>query len=617
MRELRLLIFFLLFLGIVCFFSIRNIFSPHIVDAKNTIFVKRGGSNLFINGLPFRFAGANIYWLSLDENVNGVNYPTQFRIDDVLDTAKNMGTTVIRSWAISVGCSLCIEPSLNNFNDQGFQTLDYAIKAATDRNIRLILSLTTNSRVYFGSRQTFTDWRQLPEDSFFINSTVIGDYEKYISHILNHVNPYTGIAYKNDPTIMAWETGNELASSSVWPSAWTKTIASYIKTISSQQMVADGHSASSYPYTYVDDKSLGFSNVDLFSGHYYPMDTTKLSQDVNQVTAKNKVYFVGEFDWANTSGGGDLSSFLSQIKGSNVAGDLYWSLFAHLDTYGYVQHSDGFTLHYPGDTQDMAQRAQKLRNHAYTMIGQAIPKDTQPKAPYLHQVTDVGGGYSVAWRGVSTGSTYQIDRSSDGLTWQTLINGQTDNNSPWVATTTSTFPYYYRITAFNLNGVNGPVSQKIRSTLEKVRNGSFEYAPYANWRSFWDINLINGAQATIARDTQTYADGGISARVDITNTGGTYWYIQLIQRNISFTKNIGHTITFWAKAASSRQGNITIQQTESPGTVYFNQTFNINTNWQKYTFSFIPTDNISNALLEFNLGQSLSSIWFDGVSITP
>ena len=43
---------------------------------------------------PFRFAGTNLYWLGLDENVGGVDYPTYFRIRDALDTAKALRQTV-------------------------------------------------------------------------------------------------------------------------------------------------------------------------------------------------------------------------------------------------------------------------------------------------------------------------------------------------------------------------------------------------------------------------------------------------------------------------------------------------------------------------------------------
>src|SRR5260370_30888136 len=70
-------------------------------------FVTRSGSQLMLNGRPFRFAGANIHWLALDDSTS---YPSQFRVNDALDATKAMGATVIRSHSlvISVGCCNCI-----------------------------------------------------------------------------------------------------------------------------------------------------------------------------------------------------------------------------------------------------------------------------------------------------------------------------------------------------------------------------------------------------------------------------------------------------------------------------------------------------------------------------
>ena len=65
-------------------------------------FVVRSGSQLLLKGKPFRFSGANIYWLGLDENVDGLDYPTTFRVDDALATAKEMGATVVRSHSLCI-----------------------------------------------------------------------------------------------------------------------------------------------------------------------------------------------------------------------------------------------------------------------------------------------------------------------------------------------------------------------------------------------------------------------------------------------------------------------------------------------------------------------------------
>ena len=60
---------------------------------------------------------------------------------------------------------------------------------------------------------TFLRWRGVSQDNygeqFYYNSQVIEDFKAYIRVIMTHVNRYTGVALKDDPTILAWETGNE------------------------------------------------------------------------------------------------------------------------------------------------------------------------------------------------------------------------------------------------------------------------------------------------------------------------------------------------------------------------------------------------------------------------
>jgi hypothetical protein len=61
------------------------------------------------------------------------------------------------------------------------------------------------------------------ENQFYTNPTVISDFKDYISHLITHVNVYNGKALVDDPTILAWETGNEIKP----PSNWTQEIAKY------------------------------------------------------------------------------------------------------------------------------------------------------------------------------------------------------------------------------------------------------------------------------------------------------------------------------------------------------------------------------------------------------
>ena len=73
---------------------------------------------------------------------------------------------------------------------------------------------------------------------FYTNPQVIDTFKVYIAHLLNFVNPGTGVALKDDPQILAWETGNELVGC---PSSWTKNVSDYIKVgLGAKQLVMDG-----------------------------------------------------------------------------------------------------------------------------------------------------------------------------------------------------------------------------------------------------------------------------------------------------------------------------------------------------------------------------------------
>src|SRR5438477_9807205 len=96
-------------------------------------FVTRSGTHLLLAGKPYRFGGANIEWLGLagygPADPAGPRYPSHFEIDDALTTAKEMGVRVVRSQTMgdSVGCELCLEPLLGQFNQAAFERIDYAL----------------------------------------------------------------------------------------------------------------------------------------------------------------------------------------------------------------------------------------------------------------------------------------------------------------------------------------------------------------------------------------------------------------------------------------------------------------------------------------------------------
>lgn len=167
---------------------------------------------------------------------------------------------------------------------------------------------------------------------FYTNATIIAGFKEYINHLLTHVNPYTGLTYAEDPTIMGYETGNELGGPTFGdmdvPVSWTTEIAQYIKQLGPNKLVIDG--------TYGINKThLPIKEIDIFSDHYYPLNNTKLTTDIALVESVEKVYLVGEYDWTGLNGGDSMQSFYGIIEQRQnltepvVAGDLFWSLFMH------------------------------------------------------------------------------------------------------------------------------------------------------------------------------------------------------------------------------------------------------------------------------------------------
>lgn len=439
-------------------------------------FVTRSGSDLQLGGRPFRFAGTNMYWLALDDNVKdagGATYPTAYRIDDAMTSAQDMGATVVRAWAGTVGCARCIEPSLGHFNDAAFASLDYAISSAQQHGMRVALDLVDNWAYYSGGKLTFTGWRGKGESAFFSDPTVIADYLAYIDHVVSHVNPYTHLAYRDDPTVMAWETGNEIwcqtCDHHAWDPRWTQQVADHLTSVAPRQLVIDGHGTeNSCLANCLDAASLSIPSVDLVDDHFYPMRATRVRDASAQAARAGKAYLIGEYDWVNHDARGDsLPAFLAAVESSPVAGDLSWALIPHFDGGGFVDHNDGFQLFYPGLTADARDRGQRLRQHAATMRGTTAGARLVPAAPVLLGAVRGPAGTKLVWRGAAGAAAYVVQRSLDGVAWSTVATGLQDTLSdadPGWTDPAALAGSSYRLAAVNLDGMTGAWSAPLPSS---------------------------------------------------------------------------------------------------------------------------------------------------------
>jgi mannan endo-1,4-beta-mannosidase len=344
-----------------------TIVNPAIISP----FVTVSGTKFYSNGSEFYFGGSNAYYLITYEKIN----PTL--INYTLDSYAANNVTVARIWGHYDGeISACgywsgdpaIQITPGVYNETNFQLLDSVVKKAKDRNIKLILTFT-NFWGAHGGICAYSTWAGYPEDNspnatsaaiFYENETVKGWYKDYIQTVLNRTNVYTGIKYKDEPTIMAWELMNEPrypGTNGTPMRDWTRNIIQYIKSIDSNHLVSNGeegfdvNSPTNYTQNYTNTYWMRVSDgtsfilnsqipeLDFLSLHLYPATFGMTNEIVDGVAyvkdhadiadMVGKPLILGEYG-SDEEGSGDSSGKIDiylawwNISENRAAGDLLW-----------------------------------------------------------------------------------------------------------------------------------------------------------------------------------------------------------------------------------------------------------------------------------------------------
>ncbi|EPS69785.1 endo-beta-mannanase [Genlisea aurea] len=213
--------------------------------AARGAFVAVEGLSFVLDGIPFYANGFNAYWLMIVASDPAQRY----RVSTAFQEAKAHGLNVSRTWAFSDGGYFALQASPGCYIEKTFQGLDFVVQEAGKHGIKLILSLVNNYND-FGGKNQYVKWGRnrgqnlSSDDDFFTNSAVKGYYKNHIKAVVTRQNNLTGMAYRDDPTIMAWELMNEprcpTDPSGITLHAWISEMASYLKSIDSNHLVEAG-----------------------------------------------------------------------------------------------------------------------------------------------------------------------------------------------------------------------------------------------------------------------------------------------------------------------------------------------------------------------------------------
>ena len=268
--------------------------TPQLVAQDH--FVTRAGTRLMLDGKPFRFAGGNLDYLALAADSFGkigatdIYYPSKQMIDDAFAALNKMNGTAARVWSsASQGCPLCIEPERGKFSETALRQLDYVVYSAGKHHVRLILLFVDPWGYYTGGIEQYKRWRG--RGDFFRDPSLIADYKEYVATLINRKNAFSGVVYRDDPTILAWQPGNELRDA---PIEWEREIARYIKSLDRHHLII-----SSNDFHSVEVEWARIPEVDMVSRHYYPYFGKDffwtLEHDRDAAKQANKVLVVDEF----------------------------------------------------------------------------------------------------------------------------------------------------------------------------------------------------------------------------------------------------------------------------------------------------------------------------------
>lgn len=402
-RRTRILasVLAVIFLGAATF----GVISAVQYSAFAATFVSAHGAELRLQGETFEFAGANNYYLG---------HKPPATVVALLDDAQAAGITVIRTWGFqdygdTDGSGVAphdfegiwyqtwdettSSPRVND-GANGLERLDMVIAEAAARDIKLIIPFTNNWNAYGGMDQ-YVQWAGLNTHAdFYTDARIQGWYKDWVSTLLNRTNSITGVLYKEDPTILAWELANEpsCASSGVYADGecdtstitdWADAMSAHVKSIDRLHLLSvgdegffcgaeeswtlnDRFGASGFGAGFGENCSDGVDtvalaalpNIDLISMHLYP-DTWQVSTEwgtgwiekhAEAAAELGKPLYLGEFGVKDSSSrASTYASWLAAAQESGVDGSLFWMLAAHQEDGTLYPDYDGFTVYCPSD----------------------------------------------------------------------------------------------------------------------------------------------------------------------------------------------------------------------------------------------------------------------------
>lgn len=447
-------------------------------------FITRRGDKLMDGDKEFRFIGANMPGLLVPYDFTmripeRMALPTPWEQEDGIKTLVQMNLRVARTWCLPMrkpeekaadgGMTQHYVQGPGQINDQSFRVIDNLLALGNRYGVRFILSLSAAQDHYHGGFGTFAAHRGKRRAEFWTDPQLKQDYKDTVRLIIERKNTVTGVPYKLDKAILAWQFGNEIEEAT---EPWCAEMAAYFKSLDPNHLII--HTWSNHA---LDPERLD-PNIDICNRHYYAGGkktfAERCREDRSRVKGK-RPYVVGEYgpyidgkNFTNENVVAKHREFLTAVEESGTSGALIWSMYFHHRNGGFYWHQiftypSVWSYHWPGFPSADAQKEREilgaLREAAFRIQGLAVPPLPIPDPPQLLPVGDVP---MLSWRGSAGAMNYDVQRAPASRgPWTTVARGVCDADVAyrplWSDESASAGQtWFYRVTARNTSGESEP-----------------------------------------------------------------------------------------------------------------------------------------------------------------
>jgi hypothetical protein len=129
----------------------------------------------------------------------------------------------------------------------------------------------------------------------------------------------------------------------------------------------------------------------------------------------------------------------------------------------------------------------------------------------------------------------------------------------------------------------------------------------------WQLQLTDGAQATLGHEPLGGPDGSAAARVDITSGSLARSGIALMSEAFSLSRGETYVVDLWVKSTAARE--VSVRLVGTSGQVTASRVLQAGTTWSEISFDVTHLAADPNVQLSLDLGRSNATVWFDNIVV--